>query len=611
LLLAVAGCGDLTATGEDPASHLGITPTQILATEGDLLTPQVTVLDRQGRPVEGYPTWATPVWQTSDQARLRPEGGGLRAVGPGEVRATATLGEMLATATVRINPSELGADIAGFFLVQSTQVLDGWVPLIAGRPAFLRVFLTADRPNFLTAAVRATVHHDGEPVAVLSLARSVASIPEEVEQGSLDASWNAMIPGALIRPGLSISLEVDPLEVLPLLQHSRDRFAVTGRRPFPVREVRPFQLVMVPMVTGRVLPDIHAGNLAEYTSLLLSTFPIDARDIRLREPYVVQSTASVTRVLSELLALRVADGSEAYYYGVGDVTFGAAGWGLVGAPAAIGWDDPQHRPWVVAHEIGHNMGRLHSPCGFSGPFDENYPYEHASIGVYGFDLQRRELKSPHQYLDLMGSCPGVWISDYTFRNLLSFRLNQEESRTGHGGIRESTLLVWGGVEGGKLTLEPAFELDVPARVPEEGGDYRLEGIDAAGSTYFSYAFDPAPVAHAIGSSHFAFALPARVAQPDRLARLRLVGPEGAAERTREPRATSPAPPSMTLADGGGPLRLTWNADQHPMALVRNPATGAVVSFARGGQLALPEGFTEVEVLLSDGLRSTRTQLRSR
>ena len=52
------------------------------------------------------------------------------------------------------------------------------------------------------------------------------------------------------------------------------------------------------------------------------------------------------------------------------------------------------------------------------------------------------------------------------------------------------------------------------------------------------------------------------------------------------------------------MELTWDATSFPMALVRDPATGEVLSFARNGRVDLHLASEEIEVLLSDGLRSS-------
>jgi hypothetical protein len=47
----------------------------------------------------------------------------------------------------------------------------------------------------------------------------------------------------------------------------------------------------------------------------------------------------------------------------------------------------------------------------------------------------------------------------------------------------------------------------------------------------------------------------------------------------------------------------------PMVLIRDPGTGDVLSFARGGQIRLEVRSTEVELVFSDGVRSAEAVRR--
>ena len=61
-------------------------------------------------------------------------------------------------------------------------------------------------------------------------------------------------------------------------------------------------------------------------------------------------------------ALRSSDGSSAYYYGLVKVGYGSgvAGVGYIGIPVSIGVDRSLS---TVLHELGHNFGLTHAPCG--------------------------------------------------------------------------------------------------------------------------------------------------------------------------------------------------------------------------------------------------------
>ena len=124
----------------------------------------------------------------------------------------------------------------------------------------------------------------------------------------------------------------------------------------------------------------------------------------------------------------------------------------------------------MAHELGHNFGRLHAPCGNPSGLDGQYPYSGASIGVYGYDILSGVAKQS-SLRDLMSYCDPSWISDYTYRNLLNFRSTYYPNTGSAPGRAASQrgLLVWGRIEGGRLVLEPGIEVDAPALLPTRGG----------------------------------------------------------------------------------------------------------------------------------------------
>jgi hypothetical protein len=54
--------------------------------------------------------------------------------------------------------------------------------------------------------------------------------------------------------------------------------------------------------------------------------------------------------------------------------------------------------------------------------------------------------------------------------------------------------------------------------------------------------------------------------------------------------------------GGGRVGLRWDASTHPMLMVRDPVTGEVLSFARGGRSEIVTDRGELDLQLSTGVR---------
>jgi hypothetical protein len=87
------------------------------------------------------------------------------------------------------------------------------------------------------------------------------------------------------------------------------------------------------------------------------------------------------------------------------------------AHAALGLsfgDEPSAQ--TMAHEVGHNHGREHAPCGGAAQPDPSFPYAGAKIGWWGYQAPEK-LYDPAKATDIMGYCDNVWASDYTYQAL--------------------------------------------------------------------------------------------------------------------------------------------------------------------------------------------------
>jgi hypothetical protein len=618
-LLLAAGCADLFVQPERVPAGIVLSDSSFLLAEGSSVRPAVTVVDAEGRPVD-VPAWAAPVWTTADGGVAAFEDGALVARGAGRTEAAVRVGEWSAVAEVRVNPARLRLSVHAIQLTQSAGPAQfphlGSSPvLVAGRDAMLRVHLLGDRTSFFAPLVRVRVFHGAAERETLTV--SAAAIPTEFQEGRAERSWNLFVPGALVAPGMRILVEADPQGIVPLAAGSTARFPADGLPlAVDVRTVPPFLLRVVPVRQGAggTAGNVNAGNLDAYMAPLLRMFPVRASDVELRAPYTTsaQTTTSAgwSLVLREIAALRELEGSERYYYGVVAAgPGGIAGLGYVGWPAAIGYDRMPDAPLVLAHELGHNFGRWHAPCGGPSGVDQSYPNPDGRIDTHGYDVAGRRVMERTEHFDLMSYCGPEWISNYTWREILAFRNEHDWPAAAPAAGPEPALLVWGSIGAdGTPALEPAFEVDAAARLPRAPGPYRVEGRDAAGRTLFSLAFGGHEVADgADGERHFAFVVPRGPAMAG-LAELRLSAGARTARHlsTAVPGRIAPEAPRFSVAApaaGSAPV-LSWSADRHPVVLVRDARTGQVLSFARGGRVEVPAGTGEVELLFSDGVRTT-------
>ena len=519
----------------------------------------------------------------------------------------------------------LNLTIATMYLVQSIQTREGAVPLVADREGWIRVFAVSNQTNTAMPRVRVRLYHGAAEVATYLINASSPSVATGVDQGGKNTSWNVKVPAALIQPGMRLLAEVDPGNGVVEAAEQDNSFPTTGTPvELTVHEMPPFRIRFVPVQTadGR-RGNLTATNLDSYLSLTRKIHPIAEMQAEVRETYTTRATTFDTggnvwaSVVSELDAVRVAEaGNPMYYYGVVNPPYN--GGGVVGiangipSRTSLGWDRFPDAPETVAHELGHNFGRYHAPCGGAGGSDPDFPYPQGLISNYGMDSETGDIKGPNEYTDIMGYCEtSWWISDYTFTNILHYRRQADGPVSGG-----RSLLVWGRVGADELVLEPAFEVRARAEVPRAGGPYRIEGMDANGARLFSYSFAGAELGDGPeGVRTFAFALPGEVIGMDRLATVRLSGHGRTvtmqAGTGGEPLPRGPVGPFLDAElrrVDSGTVALRWDAARHPMVMVRNPDTGNILSFARGGETRVASGAGELELVYSDGVRSVAQRM---
>lgn len=554
-----------------------------------------------------------------------------------------------ATAAAQVSfraPTGANLTIDGLYVVQSVQRLDRSVPLVQGKAGLLRVFVRASEAQVPAPAVRVRLYNGGQVVLDQKIAAPTAyapTTPAGANEGSLATSWNVALPASVIQPGLSITAQVDPDDLVPEGNETDNLFPLDGH-PLDagVRTVPPLRLRFVPVFQSAngLTGDVSAANVDRYLALTRKLHPIATVDADVRAPYTTTQAALTSentdngweKVLDELYAARRADpdANGRTYYGVVKVTYtsGIAGMGYIGAPAAMGWDYLPSGSEVMAHELGHNWGRHHAPCGVDGA-DVNYPYNGGQIGGYGYDATTGALKQSTAP-DIMGYCSGKWISDYTYGGILAFRsASAAVGSAGDVGVAGVTtaadasaasapvqrcLLVWGRVTDRGVTLEPAFEVDTRPSLPSGGGLLTLSATSASGGTLWSFSFAGSELADSRDHARtFAFAIPVAQARPAEIAAMRLAAPSGQATSRVASSPAGPAASEVTVARTTQPrwVRVRWDATRHPVAMIRDPRTGAVLSFARGGDARVrtpSDAQTSVDVLLSDRVRSVQRRV---
>lgn len=181
-------------------------------------------------------------------------------------------------------------------------------------------------------------------------------------------------------------------------------------------------------------------KISDVKQTLLQAFPISDIEIsaQIKKDLVLErdkdAQKSLDDALNKINNVRKQEDKDSYYYGF--LAINAAGIvGLANTPgkAAVGIDIYEHKNAIkdtMAHEMGHNFGLMHTPCGTGEQRDsfwQSNAYDGVNVGLLTdnpiFVQQSRSLKSPYakpdlsvynKQADIMGYCNGTNFSTHNY-----------------------------------------------------------------------------------------------------------------------------------------------------------------------------------------------------
>ena len=579
--VVLSGCADLSLEADRMPAEITIVPDRQRIVEGEPTRLQVIVRDRNGREMP-VPGWAPPVWNVSEgSARVGPDGT-LDAKQGGWVGVSAGVAGLTADTRYCVSPARSRVTAPVIYATQAAQGPKNTTPLVAGRPALLRIFLVADRDGDFETEVRVTLLQ-GEDVVFERLLVSEGDIAVQVDESDLNTSFNVGIPGSALEPGVGLVVEIDPKCKAPLDPASVTRYPETGAMELRVVKPQTFRQVFVPTLEIRS-PDYSVfewldgiGPDSEQMRYTRNLLPVSEIEVEVHDTLWTNADLGTEdgwmQWINEIQALNIQEGRRGYYYGVvGSTSTDIGGFAKFGVPWSVGLSDSR----IYTHEIGHNMDLEHADCGDAGGPDPNYPYGDGSIGIWGYDFEAEALVDPADHKDFMSYCNPAWVSDYHFAKALAHRLDGDAGVDLDGGSsasRANMLVVWGSVRDGELKLDPAFVVEGPAELPETDGPYRIEGLGADARTRFSLSFSPEPLDH--GGSTFVYFVPWNPEWAASLDRMVLTGPEG---------------------------RYTLTRDGHPaLAVLTDPSAGTIRAIVRNWDGGPIPGEERADVTVSRGI----------
>ena len=317
-------------------------------------------------------------------------------------------------------------------------------PVVAGRPAVFRVFVTPSSDytaTEVTAELRLVSGTTRLPVVKDTKTITAASVDT-----TISSTFNFEVPAESLLAGVTYQV------LLTAKGGEVPTGAVDTRFPkdggvadLQTEASGKLKIVVVPVKydadgSGRV-PDVSPRQLDLYKATFMARYPATEVEVTARATWSYPSAISAngsgfSAVLNAITNLRKADGvaSDVYYYGAfapktsfssycggGCVTglstvVESAKTSFLRASVGVGFpgDDSAN---TAAHEVGHAHGRNHAPCGGTNGTDPDFPYSDGSIGVMGYNILEKTFLSATRSHDMMGYCPNEWVSDYTYAAL--------------------------------------------------------------------------------------------------------------------------------------------------------------------------------------------------
>lgn len=309
-------------------------------------------------------------------------------------------------------------------------------PVVAGRAALVRGFVEPSETFIgrnLSLRLR-LASETGERVFFEKRSIGGASL-----QSDLSTTFQIQVPPDAIAADTDYSVELVDCAASPDATILSQRIPESGSLALDAKTTGSVKIAFVPVSHDGNLPDTSDVTLKRYVELVERQYPITRIEYSVVESIPSGATGtnfSFGDVLENVALKRYDDDPppDVYYYGLikpaasfrqfcnGSCTTGVAfvvqGTGdaqsLYRAGLGVGFDE-QVSYTTLPHELGHNHGRDHSPCGVDG--DPNFPYQNALIGSWGYDSATQSLQNPTKLWDFMSYCTPYWISDFTYDKL--------------------------------------------------------------------------------------------------------------------------------------------------------------------------------------------------
>ena len=582
---SVAACGERSTAPKLPVvttptvATVVIEPASVAMMVGQQRSLSAVVRATDGNLLSGR----SIVWVSSASTivSVTPAGNGesatVIAIAPGTATVTASVDSRIAVATISVDPiAPTDFAIVDAQWTQGVQSASGAIPLVLdGNAAVLNVILSSTVTNRAPGQLLLTLT-DGSGTVVRT---DTVSPPVVAGRASYaDPRAQFLVPAAALRAGLRWELRRDPRGVARDASDTNDVFPRASPATLSVASLPAMRVQFVPIILSShagTIGDVTLGNTESYLPTLRRAFPLGQLRVSIGTPVTSAATFGAApnggneafwlQVLADVDLARVADTTsrDAYWIGVvrppsGFTFTNFGGFSYIPTnPAAVGpgtrtstvvqtgWFNNQGQTAdLVAHELGHAVGRRHAPCGGSSAVDASYPVPGGVIGTVGHDVYSWAIRQtssapsrPASTGDLMGYCFPVWASPYTYAGILAARqasvttaltataeIKAEWART----RRQHVVVVRGYIDGDRVTLLSAAAIE---GIPTDGaiGSYGVELLDGTGEVVAVHRVSASMVDHSLAMTFLA-AIPLSVRAAATVTTIRVNAPSGSATR---------------------------------------------------------------------------------